>query len=303
MSLYHDILPLLESLRTHFGPVLIDETAPWGGTIDEWLDFFVEKIDDIDAVLTVESAQRLEESALRWIRQKYGAKKAAAHRDFLKMVRKDPAAHRRKMRTDRLYHQKHKWHDQIMKRTARANWRRVRSSRHEGLEERDAGQSFMDLPFELRVTSGGTSRTCVCASCGYSESRKESACSTRGCPECGNKHLENFVEAATDSGEELTDKARAKAAAAASTKTGMDVPEHYLKECSMDAFYRNVHYFYRVKGKEWEGSKAAKVQRAVAASYSVLKRACGVDSKESMTPSEIVKQGGGKLGPRGEGEG
>lgn len=120
MGFYRDLLPLLESLREHFGE------------IDEEVEEFIE-------------------SSVRWVRQKYGAKKAQAHREFLKMVRKDPAAHRRKMRTDKLYHKKHKWHDRIMQRTARSKWRRVRRSRHEGLEERDVGQAFMDLPFELRV--------------------------------------------------------------------------------------------------------------------------------------------------------
>jgi hypothetical protein len=163
------------------------------------------------------------------------------------------------MRTDKIYRRRHKFHDALMRRTARKGRRRVRAEDAQVME-RDAGQAFMDLPFELRVT-------------------------------------EKKGEKST-----LTDKQRSGLAKAASAKAGMKVPKHYQKECSMDAFYKNVHYFYRVKGAEWEGSKEEKLNRAIAASYSTLKRSCGVDSKESMTPSEIVAQGGGTLGPRGEKE-
>jgi hypothetical protein len=155
-------------------------------------------------------------AVLHWVKKKYGAAKAAAHRNFLKMVRKDPAAHRRKMRSDRKYHRTHKWHDKLMQRTSRPGWvrrhvrlgegfqaycdfgsgafsryckanpdfdqedfarfvaHRNRADRDigelediaadeiarlgqefaeaHGLDERDAGQAFMDVPFELRVT-------------------------------------------------------------------------------------------------------------------------------------------------------
>lgn len=108
------------------------------------------------------SEEELEESTrkvLHWVKQKYGAAKMAAHRAFLKMVRKDPAAHRRKMRADKKYHRTHKWHDKLMRKTARPGWarRHIRAGVEipddlMPIEERDPGQAFMDLPFELRVT-------------------------------------------------------------------------------------------------------------------------------------------------------
>jgi hypothetical protein len=73
---------------------------------------------------------------------------------------------------------------------------------------------------------------------------------------------------------------------------GVQVPKHYLKTCSQDSFRKNIEYFYRVKGQEWSGDKKAKMKRAIAASYSVLKTACGVKSKAKMKPSEIIAAGG-----------
>ena len=200
-------------------------------------------------------------AVMHWVKQKYGAAKAMAHRAFVKMVRKNPAAHRQKMRSDKRYHRLHKWHDKLMQKTRRPGWSRRhlrahvepfggltvldemvhkgnillmggmkfralsssdraveleglpgrsgQSKGHEGhkftlylkgyggsrkytltpatskgvpglmgsdgklgfkdgdvtvmrgegveLGERDPGQAFMDVPFELRVTSGGTS--------------------------------------------------------------------------------------------------------------------------------------------------
>ena len=87
--------------------------------------------------------------------------------------------------------------------------------------------------------------------------------------------FEEWVEWADTSLEEAEDK----------------LPKHYQKSCSMDDFKKNIRYFYKVKGKEWEGSKKDKLQRAVAASYSVLKRSCGVKSDKRMKPSEIVRMG------------
>lgn len=191
MSIYQRALPLLQELQAQMG----------------------------ERKLPLEEADTIEErtrGALHWVKQKYGAAKAAAHRAFLKMVRKDPAAHRRKMRQDKKYHRMHKWHDALMRRTARKGWKREavaaggdyrpycdfgsqafsryleanpdidpeefgrfvtaynRADRDSGelediaadeiarlgqefaakmgLEERDPGQAFMDLPFELRVT-------------------------------------------------------------------------------------------------------------------------------------------------------
>lgn len=258
------LIEALRSLRDLFGPVLSDPDAPWDGSLREWQDFFFLKFEG-DPLVEVELStldelteeELSERGSLHWVRQKFGGAAAAAHRNFLKMVRKNPAAHKRKMRSDKIYRRRHKFHDALMRRTARKGKRRVRSEDVQVLE-RDAGQTFMDLPFELRVTE------------------KKGAKSA------------------------LTDKQRSELAKAASDKAGMKVPKHYLKECSMEAFYANTQYFYRVKGAEWEGSKEEKLNRAIAASYSTLKRSCGVDSKENMTPSEIVAQGGGKLGPRGE---
>ena len=101
---------------------------------------------------------------------------------------------------------------------------------------------------------------------------------------------------------ELTDKQREKLVGKAQKKAkkGVTVPTHYLKECSMKAFRANVEYFYRVKSADWEKAsdkpleKKDKLRRALAASYSTLKRACGVSGSERMTPSEIVKAGGGE---------
>lgn len=180
------------------------------------------------------SEESLEENALRWVRKKFGAAKAAAHRAFLVMVRKDPAAHRRKMREDQKYHRTHKWHDALMRRTARKGWKRegyqsycdfgsgafsayleanpdldpdefgryvtahnqadrdpgalddlasgeiarlgVEFAKVRGLGERDAGQAFMDLPFELRVTEQGPCPKCGCEKPAGPDGR---------CPRCG----------------------------------------------------------------------------------------------------------------------
>lgn len=58
----------------------------------------------------------------RFVRLPRGAAKSKAHRAFLKMVRKDPAAHRRKMKMDKAYHRKHKAHDELMRRTAKKGY-------------------------------------------------------------------------------------------------------------------------------------------------------------------------------------
>lgn len=116
----------------------------------------------LDSDLTEDEMEESMKAALHWVKQKYGAAKMKAHQAFLKMVRKDPAAHRRKMRQDKKYHRLHKWHDALMRKTARKGWaRRAVKAMRAGVEipdewmvldERDAGQAFMDLPFELRVT-------------------------------------------------------------------------------------------------------------------------------------------------------
>jgi hypothetical protein len=251
------VLEALRSLRELLGPVLADPNAPWEGSIREWQDYFFLMF-DADPLVEVELSildglteeEDLAEGGVKWIRSKFGAAAASAHRRFVQMVRKDPAAHKKKMRYDKIYRRRHKFHDVLMRRTARAGRRRVRSEDSEVME-RDAGQSFMDLPFELRVTE------------------KKGAASG------------------------LTDKEREKLAKAASAKAGVDVPKHYQRVCSMDAFYKNVLYFYRIKSTEWEGSKEDKLNRAIAASYSVLKRSCGVDAKEQLTPSQIVAKGEG----------
>lgn len=213
--------------------------------------------------MTEEEIEERLATVLHWVKQKHGAAKMAAHRAFVKMVRKDPAAHRRKMRQDARYHRIHKWHDQLMRKTHRSGWVRRHVRAHMGedyrhfcdfgcgaysaylkahpdidsdafaeyvsghnkadrdmgelediaafeierlgntfakLHERDPGQAFMDVPFELRVTSGAPTmrsveeNTCVCPRCGYRERRGGKACSTRPCPKCGRKRLENFIE-------------------------------------------------------------------------------------------------------------
>lgn len=232
-------LAILQEVREIFGAIA-DPDAPWDGSLKEWYVFFERKLEEEDPVS--EKAPHFESSAgaLHWIKQKHGSAKMQAHRAFLKMVRKDPAAHRQKMRSDAKYHRQHKWHDKIMRRTARKGYRRVHASIENlraFLGERDPGQAFMDLPFELRVTEG-----------------------------------------------DPTEKQRQKLAKAASKKYGKDVPTHYLKTCSMDSFYKNVIYFRKVKKYE--------LQQAIAASYSALKKSCGVTGKGKMTPSEIVKAGG-----------
>lgn len=310
MTVYSDTLGILQELRARFEP--LEPDAPWGGNLGDWYEHFERKL-DLD--ITEEEMAEGSRAVMHWVKKKFGAAKMAAHRAFVKMVRKDPAAHRRKMRQSAKYHRLHKWHDALMSKTSRPGWIRRHIRAHEeipddmmGLEERDPGQAFMDLPFELRVTGrgrgpgtgDGPGGRCVCPECGYSSSHKiGSPCLGKPCPKCGAKMTRAVGEAATDSGAELTDKGRVKASQAASDKTGKAVPQHYQKTCSMASFNANVEYFYRVKGKEWEGSKQEKLQRAIAASYSVLKRSCGVHPKENKTPSQIVKAGGGQPGPRG----
>ena len=100
-------------------------------------------------------------AALHWVRQKHGAAKMKAHRNFVKMVRADPAAHHRKMRMNKRYHARHKFHDKIMRRTARKGYRRVHGAVEDlrrYVDERGPGQAFMDLPFELRVTEKTTKK-------------------------------------------------------------------------------------------------------------------------------------------------
>jgi hypothetical protein len=120
---------------------------------------FVEGFEADEPDITEEEMAEASKAVMHWVKQKYGAAKAAAHRAFIKMVRKDPAAHRRKMRADRKYHQRHKWHDALMRKTSRPGWIRRHMRSHieipddlMAIDERDPGQSFMDLPFELRVT-------------------------------------------------------------------------------------------------------------------------------------------------------
>jgi hypothetical protein len=208
----------------------------------------------------------IDESSLGRVRQKYGAAKATAHRQFLKMVRKDPAAHRRKMRMDKVYHRKHKWHDKLMRKTTRKGFRRI-SRRHESRED--------------------VQNTCPRCELVLSEEIEY-------CPECGSIVV---VEAA----KELSDKERRSLAKDATAKSGNSVPTHYVKECSLEAFKKNVEYFYRVKSVEWERqaggslSKEAKMKRAQAAAYSALESACGVKSNGKLTPTQIVQKGGGKV--------
>ena len=64
---------------------------------------------------------------------------------------------------------------------------------------------------------------------------------------------------------------------------GEGVPSHYAKTCSMDSFKANVVYFHKAKDYE--------LKQAIAASYSALKKACGVEADEKMTPSAIVAKG------------
>lgn len=74
--------------------------------------------------------------------------------------------------------------------------------------------------------------------------------------------------------------------------TEAELPKHYQKTCSKEAFETNIRYFYKVKSKEWEGSKEEKLRRAVAASYSALRRACGIpNDAPNMTPKEILSRG------------
>jgi hypothetical protein len=215
MNIYQRALPLLREVR--------------------------EQIDDSGKLPLSES--ELEENrraVLHWVKKKYGAAKAAAHRAFLQMVRKDPAAHARKMREDQKYRRTHKWHDALMRKTSRPGWKReakeagggyepycdfgsgsftayleanpdldpdefgrfvtahnqadrdsgelddiasgeiarlgVEFAKARGLGERDAGQAFMDLPFELRVTEQGPCPKCGC---------KERPGADGACPRCG----------------------------------------------------------------------------------------------------------------------
>lgn len=66
-------------------------------------------------------------------------------------------------------------------------------------------------------------------------------------------------------------------------------PKHYVKVCDMESFRKNIEYFFKIKGKDWPGDQAARMKRAIAASYTVLKRSCGVKNDKHMKPSEILK--------------
>jgi len=59
------------------------------------------------------------------------------------------------------------------------------------------------------------------------------------------------------------------------------------RACSLEAFKNNVR-------REYHAGKTAKGTQHVAIAISVLKRACGVKSKERMTPKEIVAAGSQK---------
>jgi hypothetical protein len=61
------------------------------------------------------------------------------------------------------------------------------------------------------------------------------------------------------------------------------IPSDYLKRCSVDAFHQNVRYFMKKKGYPQD--------QAVAASFSALKAACGVETKAKMSPKAIVAKG------------
>lgn len=58
------------------------------------------------------------------------------------------------------------------------------------------------------------------------------------------------------------------------------------KGCSMKTFYKTVE---KLKNEGYP------IKQAVAIAYSHLRRECGVETPERLTPSEIVKRGGGKL--------
>ena len=57
------------------------------------------------------------------------------------------------------------------------------------------------------------------------------------------------------------------------------------RECSLDAFKHNIR-------REYHAGQTAQGTQHVAIALSVLKRSCGVDSKDRMTPKEIVAAGG-----------
>lgn len=59
------------------------------------------------------------------------------------------------------------------------------------------------------------------------------------------------------------------------------------RACSLAAFKNNVR-------REYHAGKTAKGTQHVAIALSVLKRSCGVDSDERMTPKEIVAAGNKK---------
>ena len=137
MSVFSDVTGSLQAIREGLGA---DESETESDVTEEELGEGTRKV-------------------LHWIKQKHGAAKMAAHRAFLKVVRKDPAAHRRKMLQDKKYHRTHKWHDKLMQKTSRPGWVRHHIRAHVEIpddlmpmDERDPGQAFMDLPFEFRVT-------------------------------------------------------------------------------------------------------------------------------------------------------
>lgn len=67
-------------------------------------------------------------------------------------------------------------------------------------------------------------------------------------------------------------------------KAPKGVLKKHCTDCSVECMQKNIRHFYHVRGDE--------IDRAVATSYSILRKACGVsDDAPQMTPKEIVAKG------------
>lgn len=69
-------------------------------------------------------------------------------------------------------------------------------------------------------------------------------------------------------------------------KVPKGVLKKHCEQCSVECMQKNIRHFYHVRGDD--------IPRAVATSYSILRKACGIPKETpQLTPKEIVAQGKG----------
>lgn len=96
-----------------------------------------------------------------------------------------------------------------------------------------------------------------------------------GCPMDGDlDDWEEWANGILDDEDDEVEEARNK----------VPIPAHYVKTCSLRAFQQNIRYFVH--------KKKAEPKQAVAASYTILRKHCGVPKDAPrMTPKQIVAGG------------